>query len=671
MQDITFQTHIARRAQSLDLPIANFLLPLFEAISNSLYAIGDPHPNDSKMILTVNRENEQASLLGDSDRENLDILGFDIEDNGEGFTLTNYTSFCTDSSPLKEATGGKGVGRFTWLKAFDSVHIESYFQENNLPYKRTIFLDSQNQKSSMKLAENPHQDGTVVSLRGFKAEYRKIKKFGPLCDNIIEHFFPYFYEEKMPSIEIHDGENIVNLNKIYKEMVSGKTHEETLDIDGNTFKILHLFHKKHINGAYKINLCAFQRFVVSKTLEEIDAWFTDLNGRMISIDDDNFYYSAFVFSDFLNIKVNSERTGFHIPDKKSQLINAIALHEIYTCVSDRIKQFLKPHIKEAQEAKINRVSSYIMKDAPVYSHLIGYMKDEFTKIPLTSSKEKIDIELHKMNYKFERSLKAEGNKLSKAIWEESEDYTSIYEKINNHIEKNNAVGKSKLASYIIHRKSMLLLFSKALQKNEELKYNREDFLHKIICPMGKESTELQVDQHNLWIVDERLVSHSFLASDKKIQSLPIPSKSLKEPDIIAFFDSAMAYGNSETSRAGVILEFKKPMRDDYAMGGLKDPIKQIGNYSRSIQEGSEVTFEGRPLKAADRVYAYLICDITPTLVDILHTYGFRKTFDGEGYFLPDHPHFHCYFEVLPYSKLLSDAVQRNTMFFEQLGIRGL
>ena len=53
-------------------------------------------------------------------------------------------------------------------------------------------------------------------------------------------------------------------------------------------------------------------------------------------------------------------------------------------------------------------------------------------------------------------------------------------------------------------------------------------------PMQKDSNELFFDDSNLWLIDERLAFHNFLASDKTIKSMPISgSEATKEPDIMA------------------------------------------------------------------------------------------------------------------------------------------
>lgn len=42
-------------------------------------------------------------------------------------------------------------------------------------------------------------------------------------------------------------------------------------------------------------------------------------------------------------------------------------------------------------------------------------------------------------------------------------------------------------------------------------------LLRVICPMRYTSDEVSFEEMNLWIIDERLAYHNFLASDKQMK----------------------------------------------------------------------------------------------------------------------------------------------------------
>jgi nitrogen fixation/metabolism regulation signal transduction histidine kinase len=87
----------------------NVYTPIVEAVVNSIEAIGNK-PN-GKIEIVVYREN---TLKFDNAKPY--IKSIEIIDNGVGFTQENTDSFDTYLSETKSATGGKGFGRFMFLK---------------------------------------------------------------------------------------------------------------------------------------------------------------------------------------------------------------------------------------------------------------------------------------------------------------------------------------------------------------------------------------------------------------------------------------------------------------------------------------------------------------------------------------------------------------------------
>ena len=95
----------------------NFIQPLIESIINSL----DANATQIKVNFDKIRRTEQTSE-GSTTKEF--IVGFTIEDNGDGFTEKNIDAFF-DMFSGDKAKGKLGSGRFIWLKVFKSIDIES------------------------------------------------------------------------------------------------------------------------------------------------------------------------------------------------------------------------------------------------------------------------------------------------------------------------------------------------------------------------------------------------------------------------------------------------------------------------------------------------------------------------------------------------------------------
>lgn len=103
------------------------LTPVIEAVCNSIDAIGERR-TDGKIRIVLRRDGSQ-DLGIDNNPIKGDIISVDIIDNGEGFTDANRDSFDTFRSDLKINIGGKGFGRFMFLKYFSHVSIESIYRK--------------------------------------------------------------------------------------------------------------------------------------------------------------------------------------------------------------------------------------------------------------------------------------------------------------------------------------------------------------------------------------------------------------------------------------------------------------------------------------------------------------------------------------------------------------
>jgi hypothetical protein len=210
---------------------------------------------------------------------------------------------------------------------------------------------------------------------------------------------------------------------------------------------------------------------------------------------------------------------------------------------------------------------------------------------------------------------------------------------------------------------VLKIFRELLKRREDGKGNLEKEIHNIIFPMGKDSTEISYEDHNLWLLDERLVFSEFAASDKKISKKEAPT----EPDLV-IFDQKKSFrsGDNQFSNPLTIFEFKRPKRENYKQD--EDPILQIGNYLEEIRLGkyeTPDTVEKRKVNENTPVYGYVICDITSKIQSFAKYHQLTISPDKEGYF-GFHTGFRMYVEIISYSKLLKDAELRNKIFFKKL-----
>jgi hypothetical protein len=98
-----------------------------------------------------------------------------VTDNGIGMDDENFDSFNTSFSPHRESEGGKGLGRFTWLKAFERVDIDTVFLDpiSKEPIRRKFVFDEKYDPDKAPFVPAPGQPtGTKIRLAGFREPYR-------------------------------------------------------------------------------------------------------------------------------------------------------------------------------------------------------------------------------------------------------------------------------------------------------------------------------------------------------------------------------------------------------------------------------------------------------------------------------------------------------------------
>ena len=130
------------RLGNFSLSVEKALLPVFEAITNSIHALDEAKraSKDGEIVVHIHRYADQPPLSEDN-KPLQPVIGFTIEDNGIGFTDQHYNSFCTSDSILKRAKGGKGVGRLCWVKVFQKAEITSIFEQGSSFKRRTFSFE--------------------------------------------------------------------------------------------------------------------------------------------------------------------------------------------------------------------------------------------------------------------------------------------------------------------------------------------------------------------------------------------------------------------------------------------------------------------------------------------------------------------------------------------------
>jgi nitrogen fixation/metabolism regulation signal transduction histidine kinase len=118
------QANIKGLVDRLELSQAKAMMPLYEAISNAVDAIEEHQDGFSNHLIRI-RLVASTDLAHQAGDETLVVDGFDVIDDGVGFNEKNLASFQEAHTLFKVKVGGRGVGRFSFLKGFSSVDIRS------------------------------------------------------------------------------------------------------------------------------------------------------------------------------------------------------------------------------------------------------------------------------------------------------------------------------------------------------------------------------------------------------------------------------------------------------------------------------------------------------------------------------------------------------------------
>jgi hypothetical protein len=681
---MTLETNLLGRLRNTRLPLSHGLMPLFEAVVNSIHSIEDAEIpcKEGRIIVHIERDG-QSELEGlDSYNPNA-ITSFRVQDNGVGFDEANIVSFRTLDSDHKESRGGRGVGRLLWLKAFRNVQIDSIFSTaDGKLMKRSFSFDAYGVKDDEKVYEISErtEKKTIVHLKDFVKNYRDAvyKTVPTIANSLLEHCLWYFARSSgAPMISISDDETSIHLNQLYEEYMLSSATPETFSIKGQEFTITHTKLCASSNRSHLIGLCAADRLVKE---EKLSGKIPGLYGK-INDGESEFIYVGYVCSKYLDEKVRSERTDFDISENLPPLLKdqEISLSDIRDEVIDRASKYLNDYLNENRQLSEERVTSFVSHKAPRYRPILSRVSiDELAIDPSISDKD-LELILHKNLSNIEAQMLADGHDLMKPQAEDS--FPDYSQRLQEYLQTAEDIKKSDLVNYVFHRKVILDLLEKAIKKTDEGKYSREDLIHALLMPMRINSSEVRTIDANLWLIDERLAFHDYLASDKPLSSMPITgSRENKEPDIVVLnvfdnpinvFDNPIlvSEGNRLPLASIVVVEIKRPMRNDANEGEEKDPIEQALGYLDRIREGQVSTSAGRPIPRSESIpgFCYVLCDITPTIEKRCKMHDAILTSDGLGYFFY-HKVFSAYVEVISFDRLVNSARERNRAFFDKLGL---
>lgn len=648
----------------------NFLVPLFEAISNSVHAIVSGEVTTGEIVVELIRHSHQQDLLT-VNAEEMPITGFVITDNGIGFTEPNMLSFCEADSPFKASIGGKGIGRFAWLKFFDRASVESVFKDGS-KHKRRTFTFSTSGVDFADPIEVKADLGTRVTLGPLKIalEPKTKKSLEQISIALVEHFIAYLVTNALPRLVIKDGAATREIRELYQSSIGQNATNTPFNIGGFDFSARGI--RFYLGGQthHAAFFCGDKRAAEKILLSKKDAFFAK---KFEDSDLRQYSYLLFVESQYLDKIVNDDREGFQFPDSGSlESTKGVTKEQLLDATIRIARDDMKTELTRIKEDNLKTVNAFVNGTAPQYRYIVAKRRDAVAAVH-ERDPSKIDLSLRRLQFEEELKTRAELAALMHNAQQVGESTSAEWRRKADEIfARLNEEGKANLATYIVQRRAILDLLKRRMEITEGV-HSREDAIHSLIFPMRQTSEDVSYEDQNLWIIDERLAYHYYLGSDKPLTTIPpAESSSPKEPDLI-IFDRPIALTDrpeNEQPEAITIIEFKRPLIA--SVDGQKNPVDQVLEYIELIQDGRARNRRGRPLAANERTYffGYVICEIDPLLKRVLSRRNMEETPDGRGMFGFFAQH-RAHIEVVSYDKMLDNAIKRNRILFERLQLPSL
>ncbi len=670
--------NIENRVRKLPKPSNNSqgLQPLFEAVSNAMFAI-----EDRQKLNPGHKGRVDVRIAKISDPVNVRI---EVEDNGIGLDKSRYDAFCVVDTDFKKSKGGKGVGRLFWLDAFNSIRVDSSYDEEGVDQRRAFHFklnnDEQIVPDSPKAAV-ADQYGTLIQFVGLRgAEY--IDHFPKRADTFLRYFAAHFIADFLmgngPEIFVDIGEQIIQYPKVVSDLVIGKPLETgdfvtdgfgTLSIEGFVCKPEA---STGLDGNHQLHLLADGRTVESRKIDNL------LGLRSLSAQgEDGFFFHGCVKGDYLDKRVNEGRTAFNIPEKTLKDLIRVCVDEVKkTFFPDQLAGYLKAR-RESYEVFVSRHPIYGFDETDV----------QLDRVPFHAT-EPEDFAAGLVKYQIRRDESRTA--AMQGVIEQLESSASVSPNFSDIVSKAaadiHASEKLALAQHVVRRKLVLELVDKMIRRvrereDKEDDYHLEKSLHSLIVPMGirgDDHSERKSRAHDLWIVDERLAFTRAFSSDKRLDALLKEGGTDVRSDLIIW---NLAYGLgvtdpdanpnhvdiSEPLRKMMVVEFKRPGRKEYK--GVEDQIEaQIIKYLSQLKSGEIESFSRERIRVADDCifYCYVVADIVGDLVHQLS--GWQTTANGEGRIRPLLNAYRGSIEVVQWRDLLNDAWLRNQASISAAGL---
>ncbi len=642
MPAVIERTHISHDIRGL-------LLPVFEAISNSIHGIEQRFEASSgsqgEISITFRFTSESPKLF------------VSVRDNGVGLDEENYRSFLTPFSGLKLSKRGRGFGRFIAFKVFNRILYSSNYDIGTSKESRTFRFNIYDKREVIYFDATPDfaELGVCVDFDELKPEWHALAhglSGVAIADEIAHHFFPEFLRGELPKISLDfDGEVIELTSRFSTIFVPHGEGKITVAIEGKNEELEYTLSRVPRSRKFNQNSLLFSaagRIVGSPR---------DLSQKLgraffVGEGDERYIIIAAVSGDALEKRLNDSRTSLDLAPK--------AIEDIVSAVAKEIEGKEGDQVRIIKEAQRTELAGALGENPILRMGLEGQTLEEYVRSkPNSWGADQFVSDLALKRYRASHNL-------TQSIATASADRDAYYEQIRDLVSKLDSERKDALAEYVVHRKKIIALIETARKFDDSGKISPEDTVHDLVFRRYSDSTSKSYFDHNLWLVDDALAFCPYISSDRTVHG-GARQKGDKVTDLL-FYDDSLIFGENDGSSI-VIVEFKKPGRDNYIFGPAKsDPVMQVVETLEKATAAGGITKEdGAHFSFVEvtRRFAYVIADLTPSMIKLLKRHDFKNDWNPKIWFrYRDTEQMGIY--VYGYDTMIENAKKRNAAFFNVL-----
>lgn len=449
-------------------------------------------------------------------------LSLSISDNGVGFDDIRFGKF----SKLfdVEEQSHKGLGRLVYLCYFDSIYIESVY--DNGTKKRDFVFDDKFDGESTSIDTINGQCGTEIKMKGFSGEkLHKMAFINPsyIKTLLLENFYLRLYKAKLSGHRIRI---------IIEAQIENKRAEEIIDTDDlPELLVKRLEHQLDLINSVELYYAVNESTEIGR--KPITAIAVDDRCHKVDIiADENFpagYEMIFLLmsESFLGA-IDESRQNLTMADSEMASVKHLFREGIASVINERFPQI----------AEKNREREDYLKTT--YPHLSGYFKPE--DIGFSSHSELVKNAQDK-------------------YFRDQKEILSATELTEEQYDKSLDLAARSLMEYILFRQNAIS------KMNSMSKDNLEADLHNLIVPKGADFQEGEfckdLYRNNVWVLDDKFMSYCAVLSEAEMSKVvsyitdgEVRDSDDDRPDIVLFFSTDPTKDDKEILDV-VVIELKR------------------------------------------------------------------------------------------------------------------